>query len=31
MQRGNTCISEDTAISDLQRVVGDGARSVETE
>src|SRR5450755_1859095 len=31
MQRGNTCASEDTAISDLQRVVGDGARSVETE
>ena len=31
MQRGNTCASEDTAISDLQHVAGDGSRSVETE
>jgi hypothetical protein len=31
MQRGNTCASEDTAISDLQHVAGDGSRSIETE
>jgi hypothetical protein len=31
VQRGNTCASEDTAISDLQHVTGDGSRSVERE
>jgi len=31
MQRGNTCASEDTAISDLQHVAGDGSRSIERE
>jgi hypothetical protein len=31
MQRGNTCAGEDTAISDLQHVAGDGSRSIETE
>src|SRR5450631_4306365 len=31
MQRGNTCPSEDTAISDLSHVASDGSRSVERE
>ena len=31
MQRGNTGASEDTAISDLQHVAGDGSRSTEKE
>ena len=31
MQRGNTCAGEDTAISDLQHVAGDGSRSIEKE
>jgi len=31
MQRGNACAGEDTAISDLQHVAGDGARSIEKE
>jgi hypothetical protein len=31
MQRGNTCAGEDTAISDLQHVAGDGSRSIERE
>jgi hypothetical protein len=31
MQRGNTCASEDTAISDLPHVAGDGPRSIERE
>jgi hypothetical protein len=31
MQRGNTCAGEDTAISDLQHVAGDGSRSMEKE
>jgi len=31
MQRGNTCASEDTAISDLHHVAGDGSRSIEKE
>jgi hypothetical protein len=31
MQRGNTCVSEDTAISNFQHVAGDGSRSIETE
>jgi hypothetical protein len=31
MQRRNTCASEDTAISDLQHVAGDGSRSIEKE
>jgi hypothetical protein len=31
IQRGNTCASEDTAISDLQHVAGDGSRSIEKE
>ena len=31
MQRGNTCASEDTAISDLRPIAGDGSRSIETE
>jgi hypothetical protein len=31
MQRGNACVGEDTAISDLQHVAGDGSRSVERE
>jgi hypothetical protein len=31
MQRENTYTGEDTAISDLQHVTGDGSRSVETE
>jgi hypothetical protein len=31
MQRGNACAGEDTAISDLQHVAGDGSRSIETE
>ena len=31
MQRGNTCAGEDMAISDLQRVAGDGSRSIEKE
>jgi hypothetical protein len=31
MQRGNTCAGDDTAISDLQHVAGDGSRSIEKE
>jgi hypothetical protein len=31
LQRGNTCAGEDTAISDLQPIAGDGARSIERE
>jgi hypothetical protein len=31
MQRRNTCAGEDTAISDLQHVAGDGSRSIERE
>jgi hypothetical protein len=31
IQRGNTCAGENTAISDLQHVAGDGSRSIETE
>jgi hypothetical protein len=31
MQRGNTCAGEDTAISDLQPIAGDGSWSVERE
>jgi len=31
MQRGNTCAGEDTAISDLQPIAGDGSRSIEKE
>jgi hypothetical protein len=31
VQRRDTCASEDTAISDLQHVAGDGARSIEKE
>jgi hypothetical protein len=31
MQRRTTCASEDTAISDLQHVAGDGSRSIERE
>jgi hypothetical protein len=31
MQRGNTCASEDTAISDLHHVTGDGSQSIERE
>ena len=31
MQRGNTCASEDTAISDYQHVAGDCSRSIEKE
>ena len=31
MQRGNTCTSEDTVVSDYQHVAGDGAGSIETE
>ena len=31
MQRGNNCAGEDTGISDLQHVAGDGSRSVERE
>jgi hypothetical protein len=31
MQRGNTCAGEDTAISDLQLIAGDGSRSIERE
>ena len=31
MQRGNTCAGEDTAISALQPIAGDGSQSIETE
>jgi hypothetical protein len=31
MQRGNTCAGEDTTISDLQHVAGDGSRSIDRE
>jgi hypothetical protein len=31
MQRGNTCASEDAAISDLQPIAGDGSQSIEKE
>jgi len=31
MQRRNTCAGEDTVISDLQPIAGDGSRSIETE
>jgi hypothetical protein len=31
MQRGNSCAGEDTTISDLQHIAGDGSRSVERE
>jgi hypothetical protein len=31
MRRRNSCASEDTAVSDLQHVAGDGARSIEKE
>jgi hypothetical protein len=31
MQRTNTCAGEDTAISDLRHLAGDGSRSVESE
>jgi hypothetical protein len=31
MRRRNSCASEDTAISDLQHVAGDGSRSIEKE
>jgi hypothetical protein len=30
-QRGNTCTGEDTDISDLQPIAGDGCRRIETE
>ena len=31
MQRRNTCASEDTAVSDLQHIAGDGSRSIENK
>jgi hypothetical protein len=31
MQRGNACAGKDTAISDLQHIADDGARSIERE
>ena len=31
MQRGNSCAGEDTAISNLQHVTGDGCRSIEKD
>ena len=30
-RRGNTCAGEETAISDLQPIAGDGSRSIERE
>jgi hypothetical protein len=30
MQRRNTCVSEDTVISDFQHFAGDGSRCIET-